>query len=152
MSITDDLRDFVFYEVNEEETADKLIDLADDIDEAYVRLLSKASLPRDMNGDPCYLDDIVWHKGDKYLVVAVSHKGMVNIREFDKRNSGKGAVWVNASEVFHKEPDGWEKIVGDAVVAPEKYCKKHDLLHHGAYNAEKVKALHLVSRCSALVS
>lgn len=77
-------------------------------------------MPLDADGEPCWLDDAVWHKGRKNLVVAVSHKGKVCIRDWEKRNSGEGAVWVKAERVTHKEPevldaDGVPIKVGDTV-------------------------------------
>lgn len=126
MSITDELRDYIFYDVDSEKLADTLTNLADEIDEQYDKLYDNAKLPRDMWDEPCFLDDAVYYGGDKYIVVAISHKGNINIREFDKRNSGKGAIWVKASEVSH-ELDTQEKIYQDMEDLSVKYA--HMQLH-----------------------
>ena len=84
-------------------------------------LSASNSMPLDADGEPCWLDDAVWHKGHKHLVVAVSHKGKVCIRDWGKRNSGEGAVWVKADLVTHRKPDTQEDIDADAAKRPCQY-------------------------------
>lgn len=81
-----------------------------------------ASMPLDADGEPCLLDDAVWHKGAKHAVVAVSHKGKVCIRDWDTRDSGVGAKWVKAERVTHREPDTKESVRAKIVEAAKADC------------------------------
>lgn len=85
-------------------------------------------IPLDADGQPCHLDDAVWHKGCMHLVVAVSHKGKVCIRDWETRDSGKGAVWVKAEYVTHRKPDSMEAIRDDATMPAATYCVRHGLV------------------------
>lgn len=132
LGITEELRDYVFYDIEDENAANTLIDIADDIDEKYDKLLDNMNIARDMWGEPCCLDDVVYYKEEKFIVVAVSHKGNISIREFNKRNSGKGAIWVKASEVTHLV-DSQEKIYEDMENLSVDYAR---MQLHDAYCIE----------------
>jgi hypothetical protein len=81
---------------------------------AMAGLLEGVNVPFDAEGQPCCLDDGVYYKGRLHLVVAVSHKGKVCIREWERRNSGNGAIWVKADLVTHRKPDTLEDVQHDA--------------------------------------
>lgn len=94
-------------------------------------------MPPDADDEPCFLGDAVWHRGRKHLVVAVSHRGKVCIRDWETRDSGRGAVWVEAERVTHRKPDAQEALEADAAKDPCEYfngrtpqkcadCKLHD--------------------------
>lgn len=70
-------------------------------------------IPHDADGEPCWLDDAVWHRRRKHLIVAVSHKGKVCIRDWETRDSGEGAVWVKAEFVSHRKPDTQDDLEAD---------------------------------------
>lgn len=72
------------------------------------------SMPCDAQGRTCWLDDKVWHDGRWRRVVAISHKGKVCIRRWE-RTDGRGGRWVDASEVAHERPDTQEIIDRDAM-------------------------------------
>ena len=94
-------------------------------EQAERQLFENDNMPIDTDGQPCFLDDAVWYKGRKHLVVAVSHKGHVNIRDWEKRDCGNGAVWVKADLVTHREPDTQEAIDNDATISPQAYYRKY---------------------------
>ena len=58
--------------------------------------------PPDVDGEPCLLDDIVWYRGAKHIVVAISHKGKIAIRHINRKD-GKGAFWVKSIHVSHRK-------------------------------------------------
>ena len=58
--------------------------------------------PPDQNGEPCLLDDIVWYRGVKHIVVAISHKGRIAIRHVN-RHDGRGSFWVKSVLVSHRK-------------------------------------------------
>ena len=61
------------------------------------------------------LDDIVYYKGEKRQVVALTHKGKLAIRQLHTGLSTKLRTdWVKACTVYKKEPDSWETIKADA--------------------------------------
>lgn len=68
-----------------------------------------ALFPSDGDGRPCLLGDKVWLRGREMRVVAVSHKGKVSLRDWDKAG-GDGARWHAAGEVSHREPDAMERL------------------------------------------
>lgn len=58
--------------------------------------------PPDANGEYCLLDDVVWYKGVKHIVVAISHKGKIAIRHINRKD-GKGSFWVRSVNVSHRK-------------------------------------------------
>lgn len=144
-SITEELRDYFFYDIEDDEICYALSDIADNIDDKYDKLLNNMNVARDMCGEPCCLDDVVYYKEEKFIVVAVSHKGKISIREFDKRDTGKGAVWVKASEVTHLI-DSQEEIYKDMEELSVKYAR---MQLHDAYCIE-IEIEKLLKRQQAL--
>jgi len=129
MGITDKLRDWVDDNIDDEDMYNDCLDIVDEIDEHYLKAFDNANLPLDMHGMPCNLDDIVWYDGKKMLVVAISHKGSVNIRNFGTKDA---AFWVKASLVMH-EPDTQEKIYKDTEKLSVDYAR---MQLHDAYCIE----------------
>jgi len=56
--------------------------------------------PPDKYGVPCLLDDIVWYRDTKHLVVAINRNGKVAIRNLNNRD-GKGTFWLKSVQVTH---------------------------------------------------
>lgn len=102
-----------------------LLEYSNDIRDAVKGAKASKPMPLDADGQPCFLDDAVWHKGRKHLVVAVSHKGKVCIRDWETRDSGSGAVWVKAERVTRRKPDTQEDIDTDARLSFLEYTKKY---------------------------
>lgn len=72
-------------------------------------------MPRDFDGEPCLLGDMVWHPAmGRCAVVAASWKGKVAVRRWENREGGRGAKWVPSASVTHREPDSQERIDADA--------------------------------------
>jgi hypothetical protein len=49
-------------------------------------------------GKACWIEDKFTGRREKFRIVAVSHKGAINVRRWDN-DSGKGAFWVPANKV-----------------------------------------------------
>lgn len=96
------------------------VEMANVIDGCAHEIERMAALfPSDKDGRPCLLGDKVWLGGREMRVVAVSHKGKVSLRDWDKAG-GDGARWHAAGEVSHREPDAMDRLrlsVDDALSA-----------------------------------
>ena len=118
MNITEKLRDWADEHIEDDDLYENCLDIADEIDERFFKVMDNVNVPKDMHGEPCFLDDVVWFNGSKMVVVAISHKDKVNIRDFGTKNA---AFWVKSSHVMH-EPDSQEKIYEDMENVAVKYA------------------------------
>ena len=119
MEVTKELREWATYSLGDEDLYNDCMYLADEIDESFYKHFDNANLPLDMYDEPCNLDDVVLYKGKKYLVVAISHKGGLCIRDFNSRTRG-GGFWIKSNEVTHGN-DSQDKLYKD-VEKLSKYC------------------------------
>lgn len=79
-------------------------------------------MPRDFDGEPCLLGDMVWHPAmGRCAVVAASWKGKVAVRRWEHREGGHGAKWVPSASVTHREPDSQERIDADVMKRTKEY-------------------------------
>ena len=119
MNVTKELRNWATICLGDEDLYDDCMYIADEIDEAFHKYFDNANLPLDMYDEPCNLDDVVLYEGEKYIVVAISHRGGLCIRHIDNKTRG-GGFWIKSNEVMHGN-DSQDKLYKDVEKLSE-YC------------------------------
>jgi hypothetical protein len=72
-----------------------------------------AALPRDADGVPCHVGDVMeWPGGDTFEVVGIGD-GTLFYLDGDCATE-MSADWTGASTKCHHKPDTWERIIEDA--------------------------------------
>ena len=73
-----------------------------------------AALPRDADGAPCHIGDVMeWPGGETFEVVGIGD-GTLFYLDGDCATE-MSADWTGASTKYHHKPDTWERIIGDAM-------------------------------------
>lgn len=127
-------------------TSDELRVLADRIDREMM------ALPKDAEGEPIRIGDVLYSSGNEFRVVSITVKeNELCVAVY--ADDGTFCPWVNPKYLSRKNPeplepepaDSWEKLEEDANLGCRDYCEKY-CLEECDYNMR----VHILARAKKL--